>query len=148
VGRALRIYHRFPVAHAPPPVFRTRMILQWSGSCAQLVGTRTSLPTPTTPSPGPQPQSRSCGNASGQRRPLAHCRVPLPLRIPLDGFLIVHSYLAGFPYSPVVPEPSPCFTILTPSSELYTVFDELNLFFCWCPSASEKNSRREITKKG
>jgi hypothetical protein len=31
----------------PPPVLRTRMILQWSESCAQLVGTRTSLPTPS-----------------------------------------------------------------------------------------------------
>jgi hypothetical protein len=72
----------------PPPVFRTRTILQWSESCARLVGTRTSLPTPS-----PGPPSRSCGNASGQRRPLVHCRVPLPLRIPLDDFLIVHSYL-------------------------------------------------------
>ncbi|KAJ7330496.1 hypothetical protein DFH08DRAFT_1084230 [Mycena albidolilacea] len=42
----------------PPPVFRTRMILE---SCARLVGTRTSLPTPS-----PGPQSRSCGNASGK----------------------------------------------------------------------------------
>jgi len=82
---------------SPPPLCETRTIPQRSESCVQQVGTLTSLPTPSL---GPYPRSR--GNASEQRLLLAHCHVPLPPHTPLDEFLIVHLYLAGFPHTPFV----------------------------------------------